>query len=63
MTSFNDYDFYSWAPSALHFINIIRTMSAELLKRVMGVTVGIYVHIVTCSAILMRTSICLWPFQ
>ena len=36
MRSLNGCGFYSWALSALHFINIIRTMSAEPLNRVMA---------------------------
>lgn len=36
MSSFNSSAFYSWALSALLFINIIRTMSAEPLKKGYG---------------------------
>ena len=43
MTSFNGCGFYCRALSALHFINIIRTMSAEPLKTVMGMTEGVCV--------------------
>ncbi len=43
MSSFNSCGFYSRALSALHFINIIRTMSAQPLKRVMGMTESVCV--------------------